>query len=552
MPGTGLTVQLSPHQLGTNISTLPQADQQQLVQPATLDPNLSLQNPGQQHLAFQNSNGQLTIQSPTQQLTIQSPNQIALQSPTQQITLQNQNQFALQNQNLGQLAPQMISHGQNNNVIVQSQGQGMIIQGDNILPQGHGQNLFVQGQGLGPNFSQQVNQGQVFGPLQNLASSMLPNQMHGIYTQTPVLATQGPVNANAGILTPNLVTQVVKTDNNGNQLRMRAENEQKRPKTVNQQSRDILTLNQQMQILAQIAAQGQLNVQTSHPNPLLTNITSQNQGVVNAVNQNQYLSNLNNHQNSSLPSFGHFLLHHQQQQNLPHPFLQNTGFNPLGLQQAALTGIVGGQQTINGNVISAPNYQSGAIGQTPGVELLNNNTVSNNHCNNMNVDLTSWNVSPVLNPGVNVQSRPVNTVTDSRHAETGQTSIVSVTVASPLNVSAGTSVSKRSDALSTVNTPTSSVTGAVSKLPITFVTYGVSTVSTSKISTHTSLSTSDKLEMFRDKLSQSVLAFTSSVKQETFNKKEVSGNEGDQPTHTIVVPYGWVRALEGDSIVYYR
>lgn len=497
--GTGVAVQLSPQQIGTNIgaATLsPLEQQQQFLQSAGFDPQLAALQQNQQQIAFQNANGQLMIQSPTQQLMLQSPNQqFALQSPSQQFTIQNQNQFAVQSPNIAQFTPQqqLLSHGQGNNVIVQGQNGGMILQSENFVSQGLNQGVFVQNPGVVQNLNHQV-----YGNAQNI----LTNQMPGLLSQSQVIANQ-----NMGIISVN-------------QSPPGSGNLETLTKGSPQNNNSGIT-NQQMQLLAQIAA-NQGNTDLSQ--------TLQNQQHV--VNQPQNLVSSSN-QNQSLPSFGHFLLHHHMQ-SLPHPFLQNLALNSIGSQQTLVTSS-GSDQNVMRNLI-------GASSQT--ATLLTNQcvpTVSSNESNmqmrtvtdnNINAEFNSWNIEQFSNQTRvvnNNSSSVVNTKPKDTDVKQGVQKLCSSktlgTVTTSNIISTGV-VTTLSNVLSRASLPTKVCTNEAK---------GGSTVQNISVSPRV------KQNLVQDLKPQGLVT-----------ELRVPNNISGAHSKSIMVPYGWVRALEGDSIVYYR
>ncbi|KAH3699262.1 uncharacterized protein LOC127859870 [Dreissena polymorpha] len=319
--GTSVAVQLSPQQLGTNLgaTTLSPIEHQQLLQAATFDTQLAaLQNQQAQQVAFHNAAGQLMLGSPQQQLMLQSPNQqFTLQSPSHHFTLQNQGQFTQQGQGvtqfthqgqgLAQFTPQhhILTQGHNNNLIVhgqiQGQNTGLIVQGDNFS-----QGLFVQN----PVFHN-INQQMFASP----PSVFNGNHLQGIFSHTPNI-----MNQNLGIMSLNQSPTGLKgLENHADKM--------------DAMSPNTGLMNQQMQLLAQIAHNS--NPGSFQQPGIMTNVLKQQPQTINIVSQPGSLPANSMTQNPSLPSFGHFLLHHHMQ-SLPHPFLQNltittasTANNPL-------------------------------------------------------------------------------------------------------------------------------------------------------------------------------------------------------------------------------
>lgn len=468
---TGVAVQLSPQQIGgTTLS--PMEQQQQFFQSAGFDPQLgTLQQQNQQQITFQNGNCQFMIQSPSQQLMLQSPNQqFALPSPSQQFTVQNQNQFAVQGHNLTQFNPQhhILTQGQGNNVIVQNQTGGMILQSDNFVSQGLSQNVFVPN----PSIVQNVNP-QVYGTAQNV----LTNQIPGLISQTQVVANQ-----NVGIIS---VSHSLPAPNGS------ADNLGK----ANIHNSGIT--NEQMQLLAHIANHGTDVNNTNLPNQqnLVQQVTSQNQ---------------------SLPSFGHFLLHHHMQ-SLPHPFLQNLSISTMATDDGTRK-----QIAQPGMTVSPPSNQSGVI--TMNISSNSGPISFRNSTDNINAEFNNWNISQFVNQSC------VN-----------QNSIVASNV--------NTQLSKGADVKLSVQTLCSSkVSNSVHISQVVSTTTNV----LSKGITQSKLCTSEELSAVRS-VSIGIDSTTPSRgQQEKTPQTAISTTHTTSSRNTIVVPYGWVRALEGDSIVYYR
>ncbi|XP_045210139.2 uncharacterized protein LOC123561679 [Mercenaria mercenaria] len=489
--GAGVAVQLSPQQIGTNIGTAtlsPLEQQQQFLQSAGFDPQIAALHQNQQQIAFQNANGQLMIQSPTQQLMLQSPNQqFALQSPTQQFTIQNQNQFAVQSPSIAQFTPQqqLLSNGQGNNVLVQGQNGGMILQSENFMAQGLNQNVFMQN----PSIVQNVNQ-QIYGNAQNI----LTNQIPGLLSQPQVITNQ-----NMGILSVNQ-----SPTGNGN-----LDNLTK----ANSQSNNSGITNQQMQLLAQIANHGGTE--------LSQNLQNQ-QNMANSSNPNQ-----------SLPSFGHFLLHHHMQ-SLPHPFLQNLGINSVGSQQAVVTNAAS-DQNITRNLIGASSQTATLLANQCVPNLSSNDnsmqikTVSDN---NINAEFNNWNIEQFSN-----QSRVVNNV-----SSTGVQSLQTKQVKG-VELKPGVQKLCSSKPSSTITTSNAISTGVVTTLSnvLSRATMPLK-VCTNEGKGNITLQNAGVSDTFKQNVIQDL-----KPQSDLGSPNKLNGSE----QNTIMVPYGWVRALEGDSIVYY-
>ena len=468
--GTGVAVQLSPHQMGTNLgpAALSPIDQQHLIQSAaTFDTQLAAlqQTQAQQQVAFQNAAGQLMIQSPPQQLLLQSPNQqFTLQSPSQHFTLQNQSQFTNQNQNMAQFAPQqqIIPQGQGGNVILQGQNTGMIVQGENFIQSGVNPSMFLHSP-----IVQNVGQ-QIYGTTQNLIAN---NQMQGMFTQQQVLTNQGVglISINQSPSGKNYVENIDKTDNSGQSAGM---------------------VNQQMQLLAHIAQQASPN---GNNQTVVSNVIKPNQQAVNVGNQAQTMASTVN-QNQSLPSFGHFLLHHHMQ-SLPHPFLQNLHIPSLAPAQAPMCMEVDSSQATKPVVSIAANSPS-----------------------NLNAEFNNWNKGQVQGR-VRKNSSPARSIAPNL---TSKSSLVipSATV---------TQVQASSCDVKSAVSQCSSVTSSSSKSDHLVTKTCVNTLAfkTSPQPKHTV------------KVEHGATVASPTVKSETHPK-------------SILVPYGWTRILEGDSILYYR
>lgn len=465
--GTGVAVQLSPHQMGTSLgpAALSPIDQQHLIQPATFDTQLAAlqQTHAQQQMAFQNAAGQLMIQSPPQHLLLQSPNQqFTLQSPNQQFTIQGQNQFANQNQNMAQFAPQqqIIPQGQGGNVILQSQNTGMIVQGDNFI---QSPSMFLHSP-IVQNVSQQI-----YGTTPNL----LNNQMQGMFSQQPVLTSQnvGLISINQSPTGKPFVENMDKSDNSGQNPGM---------------------VNQQMQLLAQIAHQTSPDGSSQG---VVSNVIKPNQQTIHVGNQSQAMASPVNH-NQSLPSFGHFLLHHHMQ-SLPHPFLQNLHIPSLAPAQAAICMEVESGQT------SKPTM-----------------SIASNSTSNLNAEFNNWNKGQV-------QGRTKKTSSPARSIAPNLMSKSSIVLpsATVTQVQASLSDSKSADRLS------SSVVSSSKKV----------NVITPKTCGPVPDKTSPRQHV------QKVPA----IKVEQQPQVAPLGKSDSWPK-SISVPYGWKRLLEGDAVVYYR
>lgn len=468
VPGTGVALQLSPHQMGTNLgpAALSPIDQQHLIQSATFDPQLAAlqQSQAPQQVAFQNATGELMIQSPPQQLVLQSPNQqFTLQSPTQQFAIQNQNQFPTQNQNMAQFTPQqqIIPQAQGGNVILQGQNSGMIVQGDNFIQSGVNPGMFLHSpivQNVG-----QVGQ-QIYGTTPNL----LNNPMQGMFSQSQVLTNQ-----NVGLISINQSPTgktFVDNDKGGN----------------SGQSSGLV--NQQMQLLAQIA-------QHTSPESTSHNVASNlkpSQQTMNVVPQSQPMQSPAN-QAQSLPSFGHFLLHHHMQ-SLPHPFLQNLHIPSMAPTQATMSVDMDNGQTSKQFTSSAGT-------------------------SNINAEFNNWNKGQVQGRA-RKNSSPVRSIAPNLMSKASLV-LPSATVT---QVQASLCDSRSAVTLA------SSVVSSSTRLE--------STVNKTNVTIPLRPASQNSHKQSSVKTVQSNTAVPA-VKSETCPK-------------SILVPYGWVRTVEGDSIVYYR
>ncbi|KAL4229378.1 Methyl-CpG-binding domain protein 5 [Mactra antiquata] len=466
---TGVAVQLSPQQIGA--ATLsPLEQQQQFFQSAGFDSQLgTIQQQNQQQITFQNANCQFMIQSPSQQLMLQSPNQqFALPSPSQQFTVQNQNQFTVQGHNITQFNPQhhILTQGQGNNVIVQNQAGGMILHGDNFVSQGPSQNVFVPN----PSIVQNVNP-QMYGTAQNV----LANQIPGLISQAQVVTNQnlGIISVSHSIPAPN-----GNGDNTGKS---------------NTQNSGIT--NEQMQLLAHIA-----NHSTDVTN---SNLSNQPNIVQQVTSQNQ-----------SLPSFGHFLLHHHMQ-SLPHPFLQNLSISTMATDDSSRKPV--GQQSMN---VPPQTNTSGIV--TINVSTTSESSNPRTSVDNINAEFNHWNIGQFVNQSAVTTSNPISNVNTQQlkgadvkiSVQTLCSSKVSKSVHCPQIVSTTTNVLIKGLSQSK---PCTSDTSSM----VRTVSMGVDTVKPSHIQ--------------HEKSPQSV----------------ITTSHGSASRNTIIVPYGWVRALEGDTIVYY-
>lgn len=472
VPGPGVAVQLSPHQIGTNLgpAALSPIDQQQLIQSATFDSQLAAlqQNQSQQPVAFQNVSGQLMIQNPPQQLVLQSPNQqFALQSPSQQFTIQNQSQFTNHSPNVTHIPPQqqVIHQGQGGNVILQGQNAGMIVQGENFIQGGVNPSMFLHSPII-----QHVSP-QMYGSTQNL----LNTPIHGMFSQSQMLTSQnvGLISVNQSPTGKQFVENMDKTEPSG-------------------QGAGIV--NQQMQLLAQIAQQTSPNGSNQ---AVVTTVMKPAQHTVNVVNQAQpqAVNNSSVNQNQSLPSFGHFLLHHHMQ-SLPHPFLQNLHISSLAPTHTGMPVDVDGSQR-------------------PAAKL---SVPASNSASTFNAEFNSWNKGQV-------QGRARKNSSPARSIAPNLVSKTLVTVHSSTVTQVQTSLcdSKTSVTLTSSSCSSNKPDSAMQRTSVTLPV----------------------------KSSPQLVQNKSTVKQEQSSTASCSLKSDTLPK-SILVPYGWVRALEGDSIVYYR
>lgn len=535
----GIAVQMSP-QGATTLSP-----GEQFIQPTGFD---------QQLTNFSNSNNQFAFQNQNPQM-LQSPN----------------HQFGVQAQNLGQINPGIIAGGQGHNIFLPGQGQGMIFQGQTMLPQ-NTSTIFHQNPGLNSqpqipgsqnvNMQSFGNNGQVVGQLPSVGTPIIQSQVPANYSPA---STMNSPNSPAALLSPNSTRSA---EMSPTPVRKRKPSGQKSVKAKQQHDASI-QLNSQLQFLTHLANQSQVqqSILTQNPNAVNFGNLGQNPLLANLVTQNQ-----------TLPSFGHFLLHqHQQQQQQVIPHL-----NSLGLQQApvnmigpqvggqqisgatgaisqnSVTNLVGGQsipniftgQNFPCHIAGAPNVPNNNIMQLQGSGV-NFDPRSQIPGANLNIDVNSWNSEQFANLNATLlqgHSGPFPFVPGGiqRFQQSGPVR-PTVPQTKPVQPKCVSCVSKTTDTITMSNIVRTRQTQNVQdpkSTSVTNVTFGVSTISTSKI-----LSPKGKCEPVC-KAAEVECKPTTQI-QETEVKLDLSVCKNVTNPNSVVVPFGWLRLQEGQSIVYY-
>ena len=539
MQGASLAVQMSPQQMTT--TTLSPGEQ--FIQAAGFEQ--------QQVTNFPNPSNQFALQNPSPQML--SPNQ----------------QFGIQAHSLGHINPGIIAGGQGQNIFIPGQGHGMIFQGQTMLPQ-NASTVFQQNPAL--NSQQQIpvsqniniqsfsNNGPVVGQLTSIGTQMIQNQVTGVNSQASALTSPN----NSGNLTsPNSAKHAEVSPSSGRKRKPSG------PKSLKakQQQDSVSHLNNQLQFLTHLASQSQVqqNILTHNPNAMNFGNLSHNQLLSNLVTQNQ-----------TLPSFGHFLLHHQQQQQqqqvIPSPNavdLQQTALNMIGgqpvagsagtMSQSSVTNLVGAQNI--SNIFPGQNFPCHIAGAS---NVTNNNIMQLQGSNvnidlqsqvpgaNLNVDINSWNSGQFTNVNTALlqgQSGTVSLVPGGipRFQQSGpdRISVPQTKMVQPKCVSC---VSKTTDTITVSNIvktkPAQNVADRKST-SVTSVTFGVSTMPTAKL-----LSPKSKMDSVSKAAMVDIKPKTTA--QDIKVKLDLPVCKNVNNPNSIVVPFGWSRLQEGQSIVYYR
>ena len=531
--GTNLAVQMSP-QGGTTLSP-----GEQFSQPAGFEQHLAtFPNQNQQHFTFPNQNPQIL------------PNA--------------GHPLGLAAQNLGQINAGVVTGGPSGqNVLIQGHGQGMIVQGQvqgqTIIPQNP--TIFHQNPALNSpqentashhtnlaNVQAVVNSSSALSHMTGYGSQLVPGQVPMINTQMSPL---GSPNSVPGILSPDSSRGVEVSPTTGRKRKLSGQKSKLR-----QQQETVIQLNNQLQLLQQMQQ----------------NMLTQNTNTVNmaGLGTNPVIQNLAT-QNQTLPSFGHFLLHHQQQhqQGLPNQNAVDVqhvdGSIMSGLQMVGSggsmsqnpTNLLGGQNVAN-IFPTGPNMPYHLPGAS---NLVNTNMVPQLPSGRVNIDLQSQIQGANLNVGLNNQNSPQFTNNNANllqiQGQSGTGSFISggfqrtpvqvrqnaaqTHVVQPVCV---TCVSKTTDTVSMSNIVKTKVTQDPKSVAVTSVTFGISTIPTSKI-----LSPKSNIE----NVSTSAVSASGNSKLKVSKVKlNIPVSENGTSPNTVIVPFGWVRQLEEESIVYYR
>ncbi|WAR04663.1 MBD5-like protein [Mya arenaria] len=450
--GTNVALHLSPQQLGTGLApNLSPIEQQQLLQPQTFDPGLAALHGQQQQQS-----------PPQQQLMLSSPGQqFTIQSPGQHFNLGSQAQFPTPGPAMAQFTPQgqLLTQTQGGNLLLQAQNGSMIVQGENFIPGAINQGVFIQNPVI-----HNANQ-QLYASAQNVLSN---NQIQGVFSQSPMLTNQ-----NVGLIS---INQAQQGKCFGNQM-----------DKVEAMNPGVNILNQQMQLLAQIAQHSSPDSQQQHH--VLSNQVKPGQQTINLVNQSPTMSN-NINQNQSLPSFGHFLLHHHMQ-SLPHPFLQN-----LSITTSSAINPVGGK----------PENQ---------IEPIQGVTVSPVDVSSLNAQFNSWNKGQVQGR-VRKRSGSVQSSTVSTHLPSAAPSAVAKAAVQTAS-STSTVVHKSCKPVSVTKT-------------------------TCSVACRTNVAVDSEC------LPPALLK-TLPVLPETKTLPRECGTSAEPKP--VTVPHGWLRTVENNTVVYY-
>ena len=527
LQGTSLAVQMSP-QGGASLSP-----GDQFSQPAGFD---------QQMANFPNQNNQFTF-----------PNQNPQMLPS------TGHQFGLPAQNLGQINAGILTGGQGQNILIPGQGQSMIVHGQTILPQNPA--IFQHNPAL--NSPQEVtashhanlaniqslgNNSSVVGQLTGFGSQLVPGPLPMNNSQ---VSPMGSPNSTSGLLSPNSSRALEISPTTG---RKRKSSGQK--SKLKQQQETVIQLNNQLQFLQQMQqsmlsqSANTVNYGNVGTNPVIQNLATQNQ---------------------TLPSFGHFLLHHQQQQQqqvLPNQNtvdVQQVDGNMMGslqmvgaggsLSQNPATHLIGGQnitnifpgQNLPYNISGASNLANNNIMQLQSGRV-NIDLHGQVHGANLNIGLNNLNSQQFTNYNANLLQGQGQSGTGSliagglpRTQQLVRPTIPLTKAVHPVCVSC---VSKTTDTISVSNVVKTRLTQDPKTTAVTSVTFGVSTIPTSKILSPKSKSKSENVS--KTNVDCKSKPQVSEVKVDIPISKNVTG------PNSVVVPFGWVRQLEEQSIVYYR
>jgi len=442
---------------------------------------------------------------PAQQLMLPSPGQqFTLSSPGQQFNLA---QFPTPGPALGQLtaSQHILTQGHGGNVIlqgqipghlqgqIQGQNSGMIMQGDNFLSPGLNQGLFVQNPVL-----QNINQ-QLYASAPNVINS---SQIQGLFSQSQLLTNQ-----NVGLISINQSPPGKGFDNQMEKMEGFNSN--------------VGIINQQMQLLAQIAQQSSSG---GFQQPtVMSNMVKPGHQTLNILHQSASIpSNMN--QNQSLPSFGHFLLHHHMQ-GLPHPFLQNlTIASPV-------------------NTVSPKSDNSFPVS----TQLT---LVSPTEVTNLNAQFNSWNKGQLQDRArkqgavtlATCVTSPV-TLTSATSSTPGAKVILKTTTSVlPANISVSSTVKSCLPETNTVSN-IQSVYVSTTMPQTTLVTTSTTTATTTAISMSAGVSVGASVPC-------GLLQPVVSVGQ--VEAPSGDGNIREHSPQTVTVPPGWTRVMEAGSIVYFR
>ena len=517
----GLAVQMSPQQMTTTLSP-----GEHFIQPSGF---------GQQVTNFPNTNSHIALQSPNTQML--SPNQ----------------QYGLQQHNLGHINAGIISGGQGQNVFLPGQGQGLIFQGQPMMQQNtstvfsptqalNSQQAIPESQNI--NLQSFSNTGAVVGQLSNIGMALIQNPVPGVNSQTSPLSSPN-------LISPNSVKQEVSPHG-----RKRKPSGPKSMK-VKQQQDHVNQLNHQLQFLSHLASQSQIQ----------QNLLPNNGGAVNFGNlsHNQLLSNLVP-QNQTLPSFGHFLLHqHQQQQQHILPGgntadLHQTTMNVMAGQQLggsvtmAQPNLVGAQNM--SNIFTAQNFPCQMAGPPPNLTNVATNNIVQLQGGNINLEMRGQipganNVasSQHLTSGmVQGQGGIMSAIPGSvpKHEQTR--TATSITQTKLVQTKCVSCVSKTTDTLTVSNIVKTRPAENVREdkcSSVTNVTFGVSTIPTSKI-----LSPKNKTDPVSKAPVVDLKPKASS--QESKMNLDLPWCKNANTPNSVNVPFGWTRMKEGQSVVYYR
>ena len=522
--GTSLAVQMSP-QGGTTLSP-----GEQFSQPAGFE---------QQMATFPNQNHHFTFPNPNPQML---PNA--------------GHPFSLPTQNLAQINA---GGPADQNVLIPGQGQGMIVQGQvqgqTIIP--HNPTIFHQNPALHSPQQSTASHHSNLANIQAIGNSsqqltgygpqLVPGQ---ILMNNSQMSPLGSPNSTSGLLSPNSARALEISPTTG---RKRKSSGQK--SKLRQQQETVIQLNNQLQLLQQM----QQNMLSQSTNPANLGGLGTNPVIQNLATQNQ-----------TLPSFGHFLLHHQQQhqQGLPNQ-------NAVDVQQvdgSMMSGVqmvgAGGSMSHNpaANLISGQNITNIFPGQNIPYHLSGASNLANTNMvqlpsGRVNIDLQGQVQGANLNIGLNNQNSQqfvnnnANLLQVQGHSGTGSLiaggfhrTPMPVRQTAPqtkvVHTACVSCVSKTTDTITMSNIVKTRVTPDPKSMAVTSVTFGMSTIPTSKI-----LSPKSKIE----NVSTNIVGTSRSSKSKVSEVKiHIPVSQNGTSPNSVMVPFGWVRQLEEESIVYYR